>query len=245
MIQTKYIILEQIKMTCMEFNKTDKMAFLIRSNYHLLPVFHRFGFTLGFRNKSVEQLCIEKGLNADFFITIANTFHNKNYFPEEKLLAFSPILIIDYLRKTHQYYISYSLPKIEVLIHTLILSGNTNKNEMQMIEEFYLRYKTKLLKHIDDEEKMVFPYIDKLINKPGSITNKTFRLNFEEEHENVDLEIDDLKNLIVKYINSDYDELVCNELIAEIFRFEKDIFDHARIEDMILIPQVKQLQNKL
>ena len=67
---------------------------------------------------------------------------------------------------------------------------------------------------------------------------------FEKEHEIVDLEIDDLKNLILKYIDPDYDVLLCNELISEIFRFEKDILDHARMEDKILIPMIQQIQNK-
>jgi len=229
----------------MEFNKTDKMVHLIQTNYHLLPIFHRFGFRLGFGNKTVEQLCKETDINADFFLTIVNTFHNKSYFPKERLLSFSPLLILDYLKKTHQYYKNYSLPKIETILHQL-LTGIKNKNaDMQMIEEFYFDYKVKLLKHIDDEENMVFPYIEKLVNTPEKVMDKTLNLNFEKEHENVDLEIDDLKNLILKYIVPNYDELVCNELIAEIFRFEKDILDHARIEDNILIPQVEQLQERL
>jgi regulator of cell morphogenesis and NO signaling len=62
----------------MEFNKTDKMAFLLQTNYHLVPVFHRFGFQLGFGNKTVEQLCNENEINTDFFLAIVNTFHNRN-----------------------------------------------------------------------------------------------------------------------------------------------------------------------
>jgi regulator of cell morphogenesis and NO signaling len=229
----------------MEFNKTDKMVHLIQTNYHLLPIFHRFGFRLGFGNKTVEQLCKETDINADFFLTIVNTFHNKSYFPKERLLSFSPLLILDYLKKTHQYYKNYSLPKIETILHQLLTAIENKNADMQMIEEFYFDYKVKLLKHIDDEENIVFPYIEKLVNTPENVMNKTLNLNFEKEHENVDLEIDDLKNLILKYIVPNYDELVCNELIAEIFRFEKDILDHARIEDNILIPQVEQLQERL
>lgn len=228
----------------MEFNKTDKMVHLIQTNYHLLPIFHRFGFRLGCGNKTVEQLCEETDIDADFFLTIVNTFQNKNYFPKERLLSFSPLLIIDYLKKTHQYYKKYSLPKIESILHQLLAGIETNNN-MQMIEKFYLDYKKKLLKHIGDEEETVFPYIEKLVNSPKDVSEPPLNLNFEKEHENVDLEIDDLKNLILKYIAPDYDKLICNELIAEIFRFEKDILDHARMEDIILIPQVRKLQNKV
>lgn len=229
----------------MEFTRSDKMASLIQSNYHLLPVIHRFGIRLGFRNKTVEQLCQQNDINTDFFIAIVNTFHNKNYFPEKKLLAFSPLLIIDYLKKTHRYYIEYSLPRIEMLLHKLIESIGNDNQEIKTIEEFYQRYKSKLLQHIADEESKVFPYIEKLLNAPENVEDKHYALSFEEEHEHVDLEIDDLKNLVIKYITPGYDELICNRLLSEIFRFENDILDHSRIEDAILIPQVQQIQKAL
>ncbi len=228
----------------LKFSKNNKMVDIIHSNYYLLPVIHRFGFRLGFGNKSVETLCKEFQIDTEFFLSIVNTFQSNDYFPDEKLLSFSPLLIIDYLKKTHQYYIAYSLPRIEKLLKEIQLRPGQN-NQMKMIEEFYLEYRTKLLNHIDDEEQRIFPYIEKLVKRPGEIEDKNFKINFEQEHKEVDFEIYDLKNLIIKYLSSDYDELVCNELLIEIFRFENDILNHARIEDAVLIPMVKQLQKKL
>ncbi len=97
------------------FLKKDKMATLVRSNYQLLPVINRFGIKLGFKDKNVEEICLEKEINPDFFLAIINTFNNKDYFPEANLSSFSPLLIVDYLQKTHRYYIDYFLPKIENL----------------------------------------------------------------------------------------------------------------------------------
>lgn len=226
----------------MRFTKTDKMFYLIQTNHHLLPVIHRFGIRLGFRNKTVEEVCENYRINTDFFLTIVNTFSHKNYFPEKELLSFSPLLIIDYLKKTHRYYISYSLPQIENLMHEFLLSTNKQNKEMKMIEEFYLTYKNKLLLHIQDEEEKVFPMVEELVNTPEIRKSKNYIPNFEEEHEHVDFELDDLKNIILKYISPDYNDFVCNKLLTEIYHFEKDIHDHARIEDAILIPQIRQLQ---
>lgn len=226
-----------------QFSKTDKMVILIQTNHHLLPVIHRFGIRLGFRSKTVEEVCKQYHVDSDFFLTIVNTFNNRNYFPEKELLSFSPLLIVDYLQKTHRYYISYSLPQIEKLMHEFLLSTREQNNELRMIEEFYLKYKNKLLLHIQDEEEKVFPFVAELVNNPESAKIKDFNPNFEEEHEHVDFELDDLKNIILKYIPPEYNDLVCNKLLTEIYHFEKDIHDHARIEDAILIPQIKQLQN--
>lgn len=226
-----------------EFTKKDKMLRLVQTNHTLLPVIHRFGVRLGFGNRTVEELCRQYSINPEFFLAIVNTFHNKNYFPEEKLLAYSPLLLVDYLKKTHRYYIDYSLPRIEKLIHRLLESTPEQNSEMKMIETFYLAYKKKLLEHIREEEEDVFPYVEKLVLSPEKLESKTFDANFEKDHEHVDLELDDLKNLILKYMVPEYDELVCNKLMEEIYRFEKDIRDHSRMEDAILIPQVTNLLN--
>ena len=224
-----------------EFTKDDKMVQLVQSNYNLLPVIHRFGIRLGFGNKNVEELCRQYDVNTDFFLAIVNTYHNKNFFPKDRLLEFSPLLIVDYLKKTHAYYVEYSLPRIEKLIHRLLESTPEQNSEMKMIEQFYLAYKKKLVEHFDEEEQDVFPLVEKLVLRPGEVENKTFDSNFEKDHERVDFELDDLKNLILKYLVPEYDELVCNRLMEEIYRFEKDIHDHSRMEDAILIPQVNQL----
>jgi len=223
------------------FSKDDKMIQLVQTNHNLLPVIHRFGIRLGFGNKTVGELCTQYDVNTDFFLAIVNTFHYKHNFPEEHLLSFSPLYIVDYLKKTHAYYVQYSLPNIEKLIHQLLQSTPEQNQEMKMIESFYLAYKKKLLNHFEEEETQVFPYVEKMVLQPGTILNKSFDANFEKEHEHVDLELDDLKNLILKYMVPEYDVLVCNKLMEEIHRFEKDIHDHSRMEDAILVPQVEHL----
>ncbi|HPF51820.1 MAG TPA: hypothetical protein PK335_09610 [Draconibacterium sp.] len=224
-----------------EFTENDKMVHLVQANPNLLPVIHRFGIRLGFGNKSVAEVCAAWQVNPAFFLAIVNTFHNNHYFPEEELLAFSPLLIVDYLKKTHAYYIGFSLPQIEELIHRLLESTPEQNNEMKMIEIFYLAYKKKLTEHIVEEEEQVFPFVEKLVRAPETLTDRVFDFNFEKDHEHVDLELDDLKNIILKYMVPNYDELVCNKLMEEIYRFEKDIHDHSRIEDAILIPQVMHI----
>ena len=219
------------------------MVTLIRTNYHLLPVLSRFGIRLGFKDKSVASICEEKDINPDFFLSIVNTFHNPGYFPEEKLISFSPLLIIQYLKKTHRYYVEYLLPKLEQLIHQLIQSCQGNCSELSMIESFYKRYKSELNHHIEEEENYVFPYILNLIQRPDGNSGYSIH-QFEKEHSNVEVQINDLKNLVIKYLEPVYDDAICHEFLMELFRFEKDILDHARIEDKILVPQVLVLEKK-
>ncbi|MCG6189244.1 hemerythrin domain-containing protein [Maribellus maritimus] len=220
------------------------MVTLIRTNYHLLPVINRFGIRLGFKDKTIEEVCELHKISSDFFLAIVNTFHNEDYFPEEELLSFSPHLIVQYLKRTHQYYINYILPKMESLLEQLNSDCSPNCKELKIIDAFYKRYKNELLNHINDEETRVFPYVVELINNPRSMDPNFTITEFEKEHSNVEIQLEDLKNLIIKYIEPVYDENICNEFLITLFRFEADIKDHARIEDAILVPLAIAIEDK-
>jgi len=226
------------------FTKQNKTIDLIEANYHLLPVINRFGINLGNKDKNLERICKDQGVNVDFFLVIINIFHNRDYFPESELKSFPPILIIDYLKNTHQHYIEYVLPKLESLLKQLIDSNKTEIHQLDLIQQFYFKYKEELLIHIFEEEQKVFPYIRNLVEKNRA--NDPYCIHsFEKEHSNVEEKLNDLKNLVIKYIDPVYDNNVCNEFLITLFRFEKDIRDHARIEDKILIPQIIELEKQV
>ncbi len=223
------------------FSAHDKLSHLVRADYSLLPVINRFGIRLGIKDSTIEQICLEKQINTDFFLAIINTYHNPSYFPEKELLSFSPLLIVDYLRKTHKYYIEYVFPKIEDLLEKLIQSGNNGGEELKMIKSFYLKYKEEWVIHITEEEEDVFPYVKNLIEGKETSSGYTMQ-SFETEHTNVDDKLSDLENLIIKYLTPTYDDNICNEFLMMLSNFEKDSKDHARIEDKILLSQVIELE---
>ncbi len=224
------------------FHKENKMAYVININYQLLSIIHRFGIPLGFKDKTIEEVCQEYKINPDFFTIIINTYQNENYFPEEKLLSFSPLLIIDYLKKTHNDYKEYELKKLDYYLHELVKSCQHNCTNILSIENFYLKYKNELLMHIEEEETKVFPYVQLLLKNPESL-NPDFSIRYiEKEHDSVDVQLNDLKNLIIKYLQPHYDPYLCNEFLFALFRFENDMKKHARIEENILIPQIIELE---
>lgn len=226
------------------FTKENNLMHLIETNYNLLPVINRFGINLGNRDKTLSQICKSLNVNIDFFLAIVNTYHNVDYFPEQELKGFSPLVIIEYLKKTHSYYINYTLPKLDTLLKQLIESNKTEIQQLNIIEKFYRKYTTELLLHLKEEEEVVFPYVYRLIKNRSRDSNYNIR-SFEKEHSHVDVQLNDLKNLIIKYTEPVYDNNICNEFLRTLFRFEKDINDHARIEDKILIPQVIAIENTL
>lgn len=226
-------------------HKEDKMSSLVSRNYNLLPVINRFGIQLGFKEKTIEEVCTKNHIDVDFFLAIVNTYSDESYFPESELLSFSPLLLIDYLKNTHKYYINYVLPKIERLLNQVLSSCSENCSTLKMISTFYQKYKTELLLHLKLEDEKVFPYIIDLI-KTRKVNNQgSFIEVIENEHTNVEVKLSDLKNLIIRHMQPTYEDNAMNEFLMALFQFENDLNDHARIEDHILISQVLELEKEL
>lgn len=232
------------------FDKNTKMTDLVHRNYLLLPVLNRFEISLGFHDNTISDICSEKEIDLHFFLAIVNAFHNHEYFPEDELQSFSSNLIVHYLRKSHMDFKRSSLPKIETALNKLV--KNSNSNDLKIIQTFYVKYKAELLEHIQDEEENAFPYVlelqkayDQKINPlPDNIANYSIQ-SFEKEHTNVDEKLFDLKNIIIKYLEPNYNEKDCNEFLFQLFQFERDLTDHARIEDNILVPKVMNIEKEL
>ena len=221
------------------------MSSLVMGNYNLLPVINRFGIELGFKEKTIGEICMEQHINTDFFLAIVNTYNDENHYLHSDLFSFSPLLIIDYLKITHRYYIGYVLPKIETLLNRVLKSCEKDCSSLKMISSFYQKYKTELLLHFQIEDEKVFPYIIDLYTS-GKVNGTGISVEiFENEHSNVEVKLSDLKNLIIKYLEPNYDNNAMNEFLFALFQFEKDLYDHARIEDNILIVQVVKYEKEL
>jgi regulator of cell morphogenesis and NO signaling len=236
----------------MQIQANMKMAEMIHVNYHLLMIISRFGINLGFGDKSVGQVCSENKIDVNFFLEIVNSYHNKNYFPKKHLQEFSLNLIVDYLRKSHNYYLNTKIPQITSLLNQLAKITNTGANPtLKLIDTFFTEYKNELSVHIQREEDKVYPYvfgIEKAFMERNPDSNIVHQIkqysidDYEYEHENVEDKLLDLKNILIKYIPVPVDSDLSQAILFELFRLEADLRDHARMEDKILVPKVKYME---
>jgi len=236
------------------FNENSKLASVIYKDHSLLPVINRLGIKLGFGDKTIRNICEEKGIDLNFFVETINVFHYEAYFPEKRLLDFSVAMVIEYLIKTHQYYKDFLIPENDRLIELFLSASPDENTENELVRKFYAKFKEEFVIHINFEEREMFPYILELNRVIDSRESREqFKLkfpeysisSFEKEHSNMDDKMDDLTNIIIKYLPPNYDQNRGNAFLANLFLFEKDLKNHSRIEDHILIPKVKQLEKLL
>lgn len=178
------------------------MADVLLQNYSLLPVISRFNIKLGFGEKTVGEVCGDFGVNLDFFLEITNSFIDEDYVPQKELHTFPVSPLVNYLKKTHQYYLDEKIPEIEKMISALVKSSKINRDKFELVYDFFHEYKNELINHIQHEEEIVQPYVIEIENafrksKIGTPLykkiNKYSMRDFAGEHDNVEEKLYDLK----------------------------------------------------
>ena len=234
----------------MLIQKDMKLADVIHHDHNLVPVINRFGIHLGFGDKTILDLCHNNEVNQEFFLTILNAYHDHQYFPKKHLQSFSATLLIDYLNKSHHYYLNEKIPVIESFIKKL------GKNELDtethiLLKNFFSEYKQELINHIQNEENNVYPYVlmlEKAIEKNKASSDLLKKMeaysitDYEEDHDDVEAKLFDLKNIIIKYLPTPGNDKLYFYLLKELFELENDLSDHSRIEDLILVPKVEAME---
>lgn len=225
------------------FTKDNKIISIARKDCHILPVLNRFDIQPGFHDYTIEEMCTQKNINVHFFLAIINTYVYPHYFPQKELISFSPDLIINYLLKTHKYYTEYVIPALDTSFKALLESTSKN-SDIHLLKTFYENFKTEFLAHNQSEEDYLFPYIRKLVSESSIADGRLEHQTFETEHEQIEDKLHDLKNLLLKYIQTDYNTNLYNEFMCKLYILEKDANDHSRIEDAILLPIAREIEKR-
>jgi regulator of cell morphogenesis and NO signaling len=231
-----------------------KMADVIHMDYRLIPILGRFGIEFGFGNGTVAEVCSAHEVNCSFFLEIVNSYHNPEYFPEKQLQRFSVALIIDYLKNTHAYYLHHKVPEIQSYINQMEEGSSSDQQKnIHLLKSFFKEYTEELKDHLSKEDHSVFPYALALhaALESGTIPDsllQTIReepiLEYERNHDDLEIKLNDLKNLIIKYLPPISNE-VCQKLLTELYRLESDLENHARIEEKVLVPKISLIEKEL
>ena len=230
------------------------MVDLVHRNYALISVLNRFGIALGFGDKTIREVCEEKDLNIPFFLEIINSFLDDDYFPREHLISFPLKLIVDYLSRTHHDYLEKKIPEIETIIADPRDPCYEDREHNFLLTKFFGEYRNELILHIRREDEKVFPYALRVeqhyldrsreSSLPQEIAEYSI-MDYLREHDDIEEKLFDLKNIIIKYLPPPRNPDACYRVIAMLFDLEKDMNDHSRIEEKVLVPKVAMMEKSI
>jgi len=219
------------------YEADDKMISLISDNYNLLQALGAFGISLGFGDKTVRETCENNGVDTHTFLAVVNfTINGIGVAEDDDRISVSTLL--QYLEASHAYFIDFQLPYIR---RELEESLNENNSLAQLIMKLYDAYAHEIRRHMNYEQKTLFPYVEKLLEGlPASDYNVE---TFSKHHGATDQQLRELKILIIKYLPQD--GLHNNQLTAalhDIYENEEWLSQHALVEDHIFVPAIRRLE---
>jgi regulator of cell morphogenesis and NO signaling len=193
-------------------------------------------------------------IDLQFIYVLLQTFEDEKTFSENDYQKFSLEVIIDYIRKTHNYYLGKKLCEIEQSIGILLNDYAGSHPLLHILNNFFSEYTRDLSSHISDEEKQLLPYITCLLKfEKGEIekekyftATKNYSLKtFVESHHNTEQDLSKVRKAILNYQPPKTNQTPYRILITQLHAFETDLSVHALIEDKVLIPRALQLEEKL
>ena len=194
---------------------------------------------------TIAQLELDMKLNSQFFLELIDIFANDKQFSITSLKSFEIPVILEYLSRTHRYYLDKKLPEMENL--TFELAKGVDKSMNELLYFFFLKFSTELKKHIEYEENIVFPYILKLNQGLAPDTDRNaFRLKKFLNFHNHDIEdqLGDFRLHLETTFKELQDSLAFNLFCQHTTSFEKDLKIHALIEDDVLMPKALEMEKK-
>ena len=223
------------------FSKETKFSELMTDDRRLLQLLPRFGIGLGFGDRNVEQTCQMNQVNAELFLMICEIYSDDRFKPrQEELHKIDMRDLLSYLKASHRYYLDERFPHIEEHLQRII--DACGQKYGPMLSHFYGEYKQEVMRHIQYyEEEVVFPYIEALLN--GQPTDSYKIKEFQHNHTNIQDVLDDMMNILLKYLPGDILPKERIEISYDIMELSDDLNRHSLIEEHILIPYVETLEN--
>ncbi|MCC6768046.1 MAG: hemerythrin domain-containing protein [Bacteroidia bacterium] len=238
----------------MTITKDLTVLTIVQDNPLLASVIDRFGIPYAKWVLSLEQACLQEDVDISLVLEMLRVFSNQTNFPREALNNLPLESLIEYLIKSHVYYINSRLPRIEQFLDLLVDHYGKVDMQLYLLKDYFNDYKRDLLAHICIEERELFPYVLNLIRtveqQPGQIElynllEKNSITRFINEHYHVEDELGEIKRRLNAYSEANSHKVQITTLFFELRLFELDLLTHSRVEDEILVPRAQEIETQL
>lgn len=220
-----------------------KVSDIIFENPSLLILMEHFEIPCVIHEKTVGELCTEFSISEKVFIVFANLY---NGFKPTNIPQFSNQeirLIIRFLGNSHAYYKNDKYPEIQSYINELTTLNNAP--EIKLVETFFNEYFEEVIEHLDYENQIAYPFFATLLEDTSKQISSHFSAEeYHEHHTDIEYKLAELKNLLLKHISLQNDGTVRRKLLMSLFELEYDLKIHSIIEEMILVPLMRQIEKK-
>ena len=217
-----------------------KMSDLVQTDYRHLLTLARFGLPLGFGNHTVSEHCAAHGVDEELFLLVVNTLADPALTEDYPIYRIHIPHLVDFLKRTHVYFIDYRLPRLYEMLRQLVAGADVVHQSLLL--EFFEKYEQEVCRHMQYEDGEVYPYV---IERFHGTAQGPYDIDYyERQHNDIEKKINDLRNIILKYLPPLPAVDSINDLLYDLFQAEEDLNRHTFIEEHLLFPAVKYHESR-
>ena len=217
---------------------------IIEYERNIAHLFSRFNIDSDSTLK-LKEICKKDEININLLVDLINCYNDLSYLDKTKFEDYSIIDLIDYLERSHLYYLEKKIPEIEQSLLKLSLQETYSFNYIFI--KFFEEYKKDIVSHFKTEDEVLFPFckvLNRYINFNSQedliyiLENKETVYKLMEQHKKNNDDVYDLQELLIKYSKNSnklsYYEIFLNQMS----QFQKDLKIHAEIEENVLMEKI-------
>ncbi len=221
---------------------SDRLIDLIEGNYRLLQVISRFGIPLGFGDKTIDEVCTERGVDTATFLAVINFVHSGCTQIVNEPERLSIPTLIGYLRQSHVYFLDFLFPRIHRQLHAAL--HDDGKGEISgILHRQFDNYISLASRHMRHEESTLFPYVGML--QQGKLCDGFSVGVFSRRHQPLDDSLRELKRILIQYNPKCENVNELNAVLYQIYCCEDELESHCKAEDYIFVPAVFHLEERV
>lgn len=195
-------------------------------------------------DRSISEVCEQKNIDLDAIVYDLNKILNSQSEQSIDYRSWPSDLLADYIEKKHHRYVVEKTPVLRQFLTKLCKVHGARNPELFKVNELFVASTDELLRHMKDEEEIVFPYVREMMEAkntgaPKPPTEKFFTVENPIEQMLHEHEAEGDRFREIAEITNDYTppEGACNtyrvayQMLEE---FEKDLHLHIHLENNIL-----------
>jgi regulator of cell morphogenesis and NO signaling len=214
-------------------------------------LFKRYGIKPSENCTHIDSIAKTHGIDQDFLVQLINSSYVFDSVTGHEFTEHSITVLLDYLERSHKFYLDVYLPEIDQTIEQLRVSSGSSSGAFKLLQVFFRSYKLDLKRHIQYEEKYLIPYA-KILNSANQykmafpslvpMTNFYSVQEFLDNHSHHEVELRDVRKALRNYTPPRSERLPYQVLLTKMKGLEVDLHLHSLIEEKVFIPKLAELE---
>lgn len=238
-------------MTAVQDEKNKTIGAFVAEDYRTAKVFERHGIDFCCGGEiSLAEACREKKVTPEILLQEIHDTKREGGARHENYGAWSLSFLADYIVQTHHAWLDENLGQIGAYAKKIAQVHGNNHPELIEISSIFDRIATDLVKHLQEEEQVLFPAVKRLETarneRKALAAEDCARLrdvlrNLYRDHQEVGDATHKIRHLSKNFA---IPEDACNTFAVtynKLREFEDDLHKHVHLENNILFPKAERL----